>query len=308
MNQHQTRVTDKQNTMNDAAPITLYQHALKIFFWFERTVKQQLHVGFIIFSLMLLWGCQGYVKPDFERLSESMQATSITTPYHQHLVLTRLSPNSPGSLHVYIEGDGRPWIKRYLVAKDPTPRSPMTLALMRQDRGSAVFLGRPCYFNDPSFGLDDKTCEARHWTSARYSETVVTSMVDALRQLLAEQNYSELTLIGYSGGGTIATLMAQRMPEVTQLVTIAANLDVDAWTRHHHYSALTESLNPAESTATQPARQYHFAGSKDRVVPPALTQNWLRTQGQSLRIIDGFDHQCCWPQKWQELLRLINSM
>ena len=257
--------------------------------------------------IMALWGCQGNTRADFERLSQAMQATPITTPYHQHLVLQQSSPKSSDKIHIYIEGDGRPWIKRYLIAKDPTPRAPLMLSLMRQDTQPAIFLGRPCYFNDPFYGLADTGCESDLWTSARYSETVVASMVDALRQLLAERHYEQLTLIGYSGGGTIATLMAQRMPEVTQLVTIAANLDVDAWTRHHHYSPLTKSLNPAEFTITQPKLQYHFFGSKDQVVPPSLAQDWLKTQGQSPRIVEGFDHRCCWQQKWPELLEIINS-
>lgn len=101
--------------------------------------------------------------------------------------------------------------------------------------------------------------------------------------------------------------MAQQMPEVTQLVTIAANLDVDAWTRHHHYSPLRKSLNPAALSIKQPKLQYHFFGSNDRVVPPELAQNWLQTQGFPLIIIEGFDHRCCWQQKWPELLQLINS-
>lgn len=287
---------------NTASEIPPHQGLISMTF---RQYAKMCKLGVMV---MALWGCQGNTRADFERLSEAMQATAITTPYHQHLALLQPSPESSSRIHVYIEGDGRPWIKRYLIAKDPTPRAPLMLSLMRQDRQPAIFLGRPCYFNDPFYGLTDTGCESGLWTSARYSETVIASMVNALRQLLEERHYEQLALIGYSGGGTIATLMAQRMPEVTQLVTIAANLDVDAWTRHHHYSPLIESLNPAEFTIARPKVQYHFFGSKDPVVPPSLAQDWLKTQGHPPRIIEGFDHRCCWQQKWPELLEIINSL
>ena len=282
-------------------------------FFIVIATRQLLHPGLLLrlyllsVATMTLWGCQGNTRDDFARLSEAMQASRITTPYHQHLVLSQPSPDSSTRIHVYIEGDGRPWIKRYLIAKDPTPRAPLTLALMRQDPQPAIFLGRPCYFNNPFYGLADSHCESRLWTNARYSETVIASMVDALRQWLATQDYSQVTLIGYSGGGTIATLMAQRMPEVTRLVTIAANLDVDAWTRHHHYSPLSGSLNPAELTNTRPRVQYHFFGSKDQVVPPLLARDWLQAQGHPPQVIEGFDHRCCWQQQWPALLELIGA-
>lgn len=257
--------------------------------------------------LTVLWGCQGNIRPvEFARLSAAMQVSHIMTPYHQHMVLMQEPSESSDSLHIYIEGDGRPWIKRYLIARDPTPRVPLTLGLMRQDTQRSIFLGRPCYFNGPHYGLTDTACAPELWTSARYSEVVIASMVDALRQLLDGRHYAQLTLIGYSGGGTIATLMAQRMPEVTQLVTIAANLDVDAWARHHHYSPLRDSLNPASLSIKQPEIQYHFFGSDDQVVPPELAQHWLQTQGFPPIIIDGFDHRCCWQKKWPELLQMIN--
>jgi len=48
--------------------------------------------------------------------------------------------------HVYIEGDGMPWIRRHIVATDPTPSKPLMLRLMAQDPHPAIYLGRPCYY------------------------------------------------------------------------------------------------------------------------------------------------------------------
>lgn len=256
-------------------------------------------IGFFITTLL---ACQGQVKPDFERLSQSMQATQVITPYHQHLVLTRMSSESLSSLNVYIEGDGRPWIKRYLVATDPTPRNPLALELMRRDKNPALYLGRPCYYNDPAYGLNDTGCDTSLWTSARYSQKVIDSMVHALRQLLSNTHYDQVTLIGHSGGGTIAMLMAQQMPEVHQLITVAANLDVAAWVKHHHYSALHQSLDPATIHSPRPLVQRHYGGGKDQIVPVQLNQAFLTRIRQPLIVKDDFDHHCCWIAYWPSLL------
>ena len=91
---------------------------------------------------------------------------------------------------------------------------------------------RPCYF-----GLElDDTCDANYWTYARYSEKVVGSMVD----VIAEQTrqYSEVVLLGHSGGGAMALLIAEQLPNVTAVVTIAGNIDTEAWTQHHGYTPL----------------------------------------------------------------------
>lgn len=252
-----------------------------------------------------LLGCQGNVMPDFERITEGMQVTKVTTPYHQHLVMRPRLQKPANNIHVYIEGDGRPWIKRFQIAKNPTPYSPLVVQLMRRDKNPSLFLGRPCYFNHAEFGLDDRGCDTSKWTSARYSKDVVSSMVYALRQLMINEKYQRVVLIGYSGGGTIAMLMAQEMREVDQVITVAANLDIDAWTRHHHYSPLSQSLNPALVRHPYPDSQQHFVGSRDTVVPPDLNRSFLQRIGQPLIVIDGFDHRCCWAEKWPELLQSI---
>ena len=56
----------------------------------------------------------------------------IGESYH-HVVFTSdvLAANDP--IHIYIEGDGRPFIDRNTAARDPTPRRPSVLNLMRID-------------------------------------------------------------------------------------------------------------------------------------------------------------------------------
>src|SRR5512134_293742 len=109
-------------------------------------------------------------------------------------------------LHVYIEHDGTPWIEGSRVSADPTPRKPFALELMARDSGPRVLLGRPCYY--PPAG--DPRCDALAWTHARYSAEVVRSMAAALSRFLAAHPFRDVVLVGYSGGGTIAWLMARQ--------------------------------------------------------------------------------------------------
>jgi len=129
-------------------------------------------------------------------------------------------------------------------------------------------------------------------------------MVSALRRLLDKGEVKDIILIGYSGGGVLAWLIAERLPEVTQLITIAANLDINAWTREHGYSPLVGSLNPA-SRAPLPQRilQLHLTGERDTNSPARLVQSVIAKQGRyaEIRVVPS-DHRCCWEEFWPSLL------
>ncbi len=206
-----------------------------------------------------------------------------------------------GTLHVYIEHDGTPWSEIDRISADPTPRRPFALELMAVDAGPRLLLGRPCYF----VPRDDPHCSPPLWTQQRYSAAVVDSMVAALRSYLATHPYRRVDLIGYSGGGTLAWLMAGRIPEAAAVITIAANLDIDAWTALHQYSPLSGSLNPAMQPALpQAIDQRHYAGQRDANVPPSVLHSFARRHpGARVIEIAGFDHRCCWIERWPQLLK-----
>ena len=210
------------------------------------------------------------------------------------------SPDDADTLHVYIEHDGTPWLDTRHVAADPTPRTPFALELMARDAGPRLFLGRPCH-GEPK---DDPRCEPLLWTHRRYSPEVVASMVAALRGFLASHRHRRVVLIGYSGGGTLAWLMARHVPETVGVVTVAANLDIDGWTRVHGYSPLAGSLNPALLPALAPSiAQLHYAGGRDAKVPPAVVASFQRGHPEArVVVVADFDHECCWVERWPELL------
>ena len=207
------------------------------------------------------------------------------------------------TLHVYIEHDGTPWLDRTHVSQDPTPRTPFALELMARDGGPRVLLGRPCYFEQKA----EPPCSPLLWTYRRYSPEVVASMVAALRRFLTLYPFRRLVLIGYSGGGTLAWLMAAQVPETAAIVTVAANLDTDDWTRIHDYSPLAGSLNPALMPPLSPTiSQFHYVGGRDRNVPPSVVQSFARRHPEARVIeVSDFDHECCWIERWPNLVEEV---
>jgi hypothetical protein len=224
----------------------------------------------------------------------------------RHRIYRHPTPSDPGAgvnvLHVYIEGDGRPFLGPTTVALDPTPRDPLMLHLMALDPAPSIYLGRPCYF-----GLShDRGCDPSYWTLRRFSPEVVDSLAAALRTEVARWKAQSLELYGHSGGGTLAVLLAGRLPDVTRVVTIGANLDTTAWCSLHGYTPLLGSLNPAQlGPLPGRIRVLHLVGSDDTNTPPALVESGASKTGaiDSVRIIQGYTHSCCWWKVWGRVSR-----
>jgi len=181
----------------------------------------------------------------------------------------------------------------------------LMLDLMALDNNDSVYIGRPCY-NGTAL---EPECDNRMWTSARYSTTVVDSMVSALNQYLAQHNYRYIRLFGHSGGGALAMLLAEQFNQTTDVLTIAGNLDINAWTSHHGYTPLYSSLNPSDRPAlSQNIRQWHWTGAKDRVIPPALVAPFIQSQANAFSsTVLSFNHSCCWKTIWQEMLAKLRA-
>ena len=169
---------------------------------------------------------------------------------------------------------------------------------MARDPSASLYLGRPCYH-----GLArEPGCASALWTSARYSETVLASMAAALRRIVASEGIADIVWFGYSGGGSLAVLLAPRFSESRAVITVAANLDIDAWTDGHRDARLGESVNPARQPPL-PDRlvQLHYAGGRDRVVPLDVVVRGV-TGGARLVVIPHYDHVCCWETGWPAIL------
>lgn len=145
------------------------------------------------------------------------------------------------------------------------------------------------------------------WTHARFSETVVASVDEAIDQELRERGGERVVLLGYSGGGVVAALVAARRRDVALLVTVGSPLDHTYWTREAGVAPLRGSLRPVDfARALRAIPQVHFVGGRDARVPRGAVDAYVVALGapEGLRVesVDGFDHHCCWAAAWPELM------
>jgi pimeloyl-ACP methyl ester carboxylesterase len=206
-------------------------------------------------------------------------------------------------LIVYLEGDGLAYAAQGRRALDPTPTDPLALrlAVHHPGAGAVAWLARPC-----QYAKQTRACDSDDWTIARYGHDVIASVGSALDRLKAQAGRDRLILVGYSGGGAVAALLAERRRDVAGLVTIAANLDLAAWVRARHLTPLSRSLDPATDAARLSALpQVHFVGGEDRVVDPPITRAFrarmAETAPVTIVVVPGQDHGAGWASRWQDL-------
>ena len=182
-----------------------------------------------------------------------------------------------------------------IAGPDPA-RSAHLASCPRSSHGNAAYLARVCH----------DVCAQRYWTSARFAPEVIEAGTSALDALKSHFGAQRLVLVGYSGGGVVAALLAERRNDIARLVTIASNLDHAAWTALHGVSPLQDSLNPVtDSYRLRGLAQTHFVSERDRNVPPVLARSYgadfIGTAAENLTVIKGYDHHCCWLRHWRAL-------
>lgn len=187
---------------------------------------------------------------------------------------------------------------------DPTPTDPIGLKLALADRSAAtlVYLARPCQYANPM----GRSCRPLLWTAARYGDEILDATDERLDEILAPLVPREVTLVGFSGGGVVASLLAARRDDITRLITVAAPLDIDAWTQAQDVSPLLRSSSPMDVVdALRSLPQDHFLGLQDERVPPDVIERFDRALGDEApsrvhRVQDA--SHLDWPGRWAALL------
>jgi len=257
--------------------------------------------------LFLLNACASQQPQKFNQTAKKLKFKKITVNGKDFpmIYFTREVKKKYEHLHVYLGGDGIPWLDVMTYSEDPTPTNPLVLQLMNQDDVPSLYLGRPCYH-----GLSKTSpCNYFYWTDGRYSPKIINNMRDAIKQLVETYEVKKLTLIGFSGGGALATLLANKIPHTHAVVTVAGVLDTNAWIQLHHYSPLKGSLNPAEQPPLkQHIRQTHLVGDKDKNIPSSINSKFLNKQ-YSTEIIHfkQADHTCCWEEYWPKIVKKLKN-
>lgn len=212
---------------------------------------------------------------------------------------------------VYVEGDGLAFLRRHERSPDPTPIDPVALAMATADPhpGAVVYLGRPCQF------VPERAprCDPLWWTAARFGPAVVDATDERLDALVRDAGVvPPFVLVGYSGGGVVAALVAAGRDDVATLVTVASPLDVDAWTEAAGVPPLVASTSPvgrADRLAT--LDQLHFTSARDRRVPAFVVDRFVEAQGGPTprrRVVrrEGVAHGD-WLRAWPEALPILEA-
>jgi pimeloyl-ACP methyl ester carboxylesterase len=258
---------------------------------------------FAFLSVLLCACATPAQRVDEIAISQGFQRVIAQGREFSHVVYLKGAPAPAQAVHIYLEGDGTPHRRKHIASHDPTPRNPLMLRLMALDSGPAIYLGRPCYYG----WSESVNCSAELWTVQRYSPRVIDSMLVALANLLSTDQ--PVVLLGHSGGGALAMLLAERLPNVTAVITIAGNLDTDAWTELHDYSPLAGSINPiTRSPLPSAIRQLHLAGGKDKNIPPEIIERAARRQpGAEFLLMEEHKHACCWERNWPAILAKLKK-
>lgn len=180
-------------------------------------------------------------------------------------------------------------------------KAPVALKLALKDQNDVVYLGRPCQY------VESEKCSQKYWTSARFGPEVVASINHAVSLVKAQRGARQLILVGYSGGGAVAALVAARRDDVIRLVTVAGNLDPQKWTQQLNVSPLTGSLNPADYwRELLNISQLHLVGANDVSVSLLVAKSYQarfpEKKKPQIKVVEDFDHLCCWAERWPELM------
>jgi hypothetical protein len=135
--------------------------------------------------------------------------------------------------------------------------------------------------------------------------------MEALDASKSRYNGIKFNLVGYSGGATIALMLASNRSDVNSIRTIAGNLN------HNQLSVLTKTTPLYQSISsndfifkTKNVPQIHYYGSKDEVIPNQIYLNYLNSFAKSscVKIIEvaGFKHTSKdWEHFWVKNQSLI---
>lgn len=268
----------------------------------------------MVLAVLTLVACTSLPSPDQRRDKAEAAASSFYQPRHiatQEFDLYALTPraltaNGHGVLTVLLEGDGLAFIRRNQPSKDPTPTKQIVIDLLPQTRSDVAYLARPCQFTpEPA-----RNCERSLWTEARYSKRVIDSMGEALTLLKREAGATGLHLIGYSGGGVVAALLAARRDDIVSFVAFATPLDTEAFTTHHRVTPLSGSLNPRDDAARL-ARipQIAVVGGEDKIVPREVVDSYIAALPQrdcvDVVMVAKAEHGAGWNKMSPNLIDLV---
>jgi len=234
---------------------------------------------FSYFLLFLFIGCSS--KSSFEINKNNILTIIQENNLNKQIIKTKqfqiftahkdLNQCENERVYIYIEGDGLAWRTKNQVSNNPTPSNPVSLHIMNSvNQKCSIYLARPCQYTT-------QVCNKKYWTSHRYSYNIIQSYNELIDNIKSTYKIKDFVVVGYSGGGAIATLLATQRKDIDSIITIASNIDTLAWTSYHGITPLYGSLNPADFTyLLKNIQQYYLVGIEDNTVPPIVFESFKK--------------------------------
>lgn len=295
-------------------------------------LKSKLILTLNLTLILILTGCHYYnISNDPNNIAIKANLNKQLN-YTKKFIITSYSKSqlSPQNLElhqqlfIYIEGDGQAWISKYRLSNNPTPTDPVTLKLAALDpHPNVLYIARPCQFTDLKLDLN---CHNKYWSESRYSIEVVNSINEVINDfklsIIKNKKHQQhkqfqvgIHLIGYSGGATIAGLVASIRNDITSIRTIAGNLDHDAVSNFHKTTKLKDSLNLIDYIPKiKHIPQIHYIGEYDQIIPVSIIKNFVTQVNHAndsnlhcakYTIIKSIDHYQGWENFWQYAIKEI---
>lgn len=271
------------------------QHSLR----FKASPRQTPHLlkaltAGCIFAFLA--ACQSPLKLDTYPTGRLRPATLPTAPFS----LQALVPPEGAypRLRVYIEGDGHAWATASQPSTDPTPYTSLMVELAAQDPTPAVYLARPCQF------ILGPACTVDVWTRSRFDSPQIQAMDAALSLLKRRYGVEHFELVGHSGGGAVALVLAGKREDVGQVQTLAGNLDPALWVQLYHLTPLAQPMLPLDYKGRLSSLpQRHFVGLNDPVMPAAIAQAYgAALKGTCVEVVSvAADHAQGYQAQWGRL-------
>lgn len=263
---------------------------------------------FLISTVFFLTGCAG---PSIQSLIDKADQQAASRGFSKEIIgdnkfdlITYKNISASDSLIIYLEGDGKGWVTRTQISLNPTPHNPVGLYLSLIDSQSSniAYVSRPCQFH---LSRSQKNCTTKYWASHRYSDEVIASTNHVVSELKRQSGAKTITLVGFSGGATVALLVAARRDDIVLVKTVAGNVDHQAFTNIHKVTPLRGSLNPANYPGElSKLDQIHFVGENDKVVPREIFDSYYQLVGgrcNKLKVVEGVSHGSGWQDSWSTL-------
>jgi pimeloyl-ACP methyl ester carboxylesterase len=136
---------------------------------------------------------------------------------------------------------------------------------------------------------------------------VIDAMNEALDVFVSRYPGVKLDMVGYSGGGNIAALLAARRHDIQSLRTVAGNLDV-AWVNTlHNVTPMPNAISAMDSAVKlRTLPQIHYSGDADKTVPVDVARRFQQAVGGNcvrVEVVSGMTHSSDWAAIWPQLLK-----